>query len=218
MTSLSEFDPDGYRRDVLDPARKRGNIPPPDLLVRYAVALEMEHDPAAFETRVAQVVKYWRSIRQQKIYRKLAEALLAAHAELKAVGKINFGHFMQRRRDERDQAQARLESVVKEIAATTPAVPRATLTWLYDECGGVLSEETIQGEFAAHRVAVLDQEWTLPRRPPVQYSDLVTHLEHPGLPVGGRGRVRYRRRSRWLPAAPRLHVEVGGPDYQGPPG
>ena len=176
MTSLSEFDTDGYLREVLDPARKRGNIPPPDLLARYAIALEMEHDSAAFETRVGQVVKYWRSIRQQKLYRKLAEALLAAHAELKAAGKISFGHFVQRGRDEREQAQARLESLVKEIATTTPAVLRFTLTWLYDECGAVLSEETIESEFAAHRVAVLDQEWTLPRRPPAQFSDLATHL------------------------------------------
>src|SRR5947207_13792038 len=122
MTSPSDFDADGYRREVLDPARKRGNVPPPDLLIRYAVALEMEHDAAAFETRVAQVVKHWRSMRQQRLYRKLAEALLAAHAELKAADKINFAHFVQRGRHERDQAQARLESLVEEIAATTPAV------------------------------------------------------------------------------------------------
>ena len=176
MTSPSDFDTDGYLREVLAPARKRGNIPPPDLLIRYAVALEMEHDAAAFEARVDQVVKYWRSLRQQRLYRKLAEALMAAHAELKAADKINFAHFVQRGRQERDQAQARLESLVEEIAATTPAVLRVTLTWLYDECGGVLSEETIEGTFAAHRVAVLDQEWTLPRRPPVQYSDLASHL------------------------------------------
>jgi hypothetical protein len=176
MTSPSDFDAAGYLREVLDPARKRGNVPPPDLLIRYAVAFEMEHDAAAFETRVAQVTKHWRSIRQQRLYRKLAEALLAAHAELKAADKINFAHFVQRRHDERDQAQARLESLVAEIAATTPAVLRFTLTWLYDECGGVLSEETIEDAFAAHRVAVLDQEWRLPRRPPVQYSDLAAHL------------------------------------------
>jgi hypothetical protein len=181
MPSASDFDKSGYCRAVLDPARKRGNVPPPDLLVRYAVSAEMERDEAVFEARVAQVVKYWRSIRQQKLYRKLAEALLAAHTELKAADKISFAHFMQRRRAERDQAQARLESTVKEIAATMPAVPRSTLAFLYDDCGGVLSEEAIQKEFATHQVAVVDQEWVLPRRPPVQYSDLVTHLTAVGL-------------------------------------
>ncbi len=176
MTSLSEFDTGGYRRNVLDPARKRGNIPPLDLLTRYAVALELEHDPTAFEAHVARVEKYWRSIRQQKLYRKLAEALLAAHTELEVAGKISFAHFMQRKRDEQDQAQARLQTLVDEIAATTPAVLRSTLTWIYDDCGGILSEETIQNAFAARRVTVLDQEWTLPRRPTVAYSDLAGHL------------------------------------------
>jgi len=181
MPSASEFDKSGYCRAVLDPARKRGNVPPPDLLVRYAVSAEMERDAAAFEARVDQVVKYWRGIRQQKLYRKLAEALLAAHTELKAADKVSFAHFMLRKREERDQAQARLESTVKEIAATMPAVPRSTLAFLYDDCGGVLSEEAIQKEFATHQVAVVDQEWVLPRRPPVQYSDLVTHLTALGL-------------------------------------
>ena len=181
MPSPSEFDADGYRRDVLDPARKRGNTPSPDLLVRYAVAAEMERDPAAFEARVAEVVKYWRRIGQQKLYRKLVDALLAADKELKAADKITFAHFAQRRHDERNRAQARLESVVTEIAATTTAVLRATLTWLYDDCQGLLSEETIRHEFDVHQVAVVDEEWTLPRRPPAPYSDLAAHLSTLGL-------------------------------------
>lgn len=181
MPSASEFDRSGYCRAVLDPARKRGNVPPPDLLARYAISAEMERDAAAFGVRVDQVVKYWRSISERKLYRKLAEALLAAHTELKAADKVSFAHFMQRRREERDQAQARLESTVKEIAATMPAVPQSTLTFLYDDCGGVLSEEAIQKEFATHQIAVVDQEWALPRRPPAQYSDLGSHLAALGL-------------------------------------
>jgi len=181
MPSASELDKSGYCRAVLDPARKRGNVPPPDLLIRYAVSAEMERDAAAFEARVDQVVKYWRSISERKLYRKLAEALLAAHNELKAAGKVSFAHFMQRRREERDEAQARLESTVKEIAATMPAVPRSTLAFLYHDCGGVLSEEAIQKEFATHQVAVVDQEWVLPRRPSVVYSDLASHLTALGL-------------------------------------
>jgi hypothetical protein len=176
MPSPSEFDADGYCRDVLGPARKRGNIPPPDLIVRYAIATEMERDELAFGARVEQVVKYWRSIKQQKRYRKLADALLAAHAELRGADKITFAHFMRRRREERDQAQAILESQVKAIAANTSAVMRSTLTWLYHDLGGVLSEEMIEREFATRQLAVIDQEWTLPRRPPGPYSDLATHL------------------------------------------
>lgn len=176
MPSASEFDADGYRRDVLDCARKRENTPPPDLLERYAIAVEMEHDPAAFEARVAEVVKYWRSIGQQKLYRRLADALLAADKELKAADKITFAHFAQRRRDEGKRAQARLESLVTDIAATSTAVLRSTLTWIYDEGQGLLSEETIRLAFAARQVAVVDEEWTLPRRPPAPYSDLAGHL------------------------------------------
>jgi hypothetical protein len=181
MPSASEFDQSGYCRAVLDPARKRGNVPPPDLLVRYAVSAEMEREAAAFQARVDEVVKYWRSVKQKKLYRKLAEALLAAHTELKAADKLSFAHFMQRRREERNEAQARLELTVKEIAANMPAVPRSTLIFLHDDCSGVLSEEAIQKEFAAHQVAIVDQEWVLPRRPPAQYSDLISHLGALGL-------------------------------------
>jgi hypothetical protein len=185
MRSGTEFDAGRYRRDVLDPARKRGNVPPPDLLARYAIAASMGQDPAAFQARLAQLVKYWRGLgQQQRLYRKLADALLAAHAQLDTAGQLSYAHFMQRRQEENDQARAKLKSVVSDIAATTPVVPRATLSWLHDECGGMLSEEAVQGEFAAHGVRVVDEEWVLPRRPSVQYTGLAINLATLSLRLG----------------------------------
>lgn len=181
MQSATEFDADRYCRGVLDPARKRGNVPPPDLLDRYAISASMAQDRDAFQRRVEQVAKYWRGLKQQKLYRKLADALLAAHAQLQTAGQLTYAHFMQRRQEEKEQARARLESVVSDIAATTPAVPRATLTWLYDECGGMLSEDAIQSEFTARQVRVVDEEWALPSRPSAPWASLATYLATLGL-------------------------------------
>ncbi len=165
MPPASDFDRARYRRDVLEPARKRGNIPPPDLIIRYAVSPGMERDAAAFAARVAEVVKYWRGLQQQIVFKPLAVALLAAHARLKDAGQLSYAHFARQQGAERAEALSKLEATVKDIAATTPAVLRSTLSLLYDECGGILSEEAIQGQFTAHQVAVVDQVWTLPTRP-----------------------------------------------------
>ena len=164
MPPASEFDQARYRRDVLEPARKSG-VPPPDLMTRYAVSASMERSPAAFDTRIAEVVRYWRGLQQQIVFKPLAVALLAAHATLKDEGRLSYPSFARQRAGRRQQAQSALTTTVRQIAASTQAVPRSTLSLLCGECGGLLSEEAIQGEFARHQVAIVDQGWPLPPRP-----------------------------------------------------
>ena len=125
----------------------------------------MERDAAAFKARVAEVVKCWRGLQQQIVFKPLSVALLAAHARLKEADQLSYAHFARQRGTERAEALSKLEATVKDIAATTPAVLRSTLSLLHDECGGILSEEAIQDQFTAHQVAVVDQMWTLPPRP-----------------------------------------------------
>jgi hypothetical protein len=165
MPPASEFDKARYRRDVLEPARKRGNTAPPDLMTRYAVSADMERDAEAFAARVAEVVRYWRTLQQQIVFKPLAVALLAAHASLKDGGQLRYAHFARQRGAERDQAESRLKATVKDIAATTPAVLRSRLVWLHDEYGGMLSEKAIESQFAAQQVSIVDQAWSLPPRP-----------------------------------------------------
>jgi hypothetical protein len=175
MPPASEFDKDRYRKEVLEPALKRGNAPPPDLMIRYAAA-GLERNADAFKARIDEVVRYWRELEQKLVYKQLAAALLAAHARLKDAGQVSYAHFAQQRDAERDEALARLKATVSDIAATTPAVLRSTLTWLRDLYSGMFSDDAIKSEFAARQVAVVDQGWPLPPRPS-QLSGLARSLD-----------------------------------------
>ena len=175
MPPASEFDKAWYRKEVLEPALKRGNAPPPDLMLRYAAA-GLERNADAFDARIDEVVRYWRELEQKIVFKQLATALLAAHASLKDAGQVSYAHFAQQRDAERDEALTRLKATVSDIAATTPAVLRSTLTGLRDLYGGMFSDDAIRGEFATRQVAVVDQAWPLPPRPP-QLSGLARSLD-----------------------------------------
>ena len=65
----------------------------------------------AFAERIAQVVAYWQTLRSTRIYARLAEALLASHAELERTGGLTLRRFVELRADrrhEQDEQLARL--------------------------------------------------------------------------------------------------------------
>ena len=76
---------DQYLADVLEPARKAGNVPPPDLYARYGLPGDIR-DEAAFERQIDQVVAFWRELKSRRMYARLAETLITAHAELQRAG------------------------------------------------------------------------------------------------------------------------------------
>jgi hypothetical protein len=176
MPPASEFDQARYRQDVIDPARKAGNVPPPDLMTRYAVSAAMAGSVAAFDARVAEVVKYWRGLQQQIVFRPLAVALLAAHARLKDAGELSYASFERQQTADRDEALAGLEAKIKDIAASTPAVLRSMVSWLQNEYHGLIGETTIASKLAGHQVTVIDHPWVLPARPS-RLSGLAAHLD-----------------------------------------
>ena len=81
MPSASEFDPDRYRDQVLEPARKLGGVLTGDLLLRYAVPDETATDPEAFAAHVAWIVKYWRALRQRRVYQAQGPAVFFARVK-----------------------------------------------------------------------------------------------------------------------------------------
>lgn len=165
MTSASEFDRESYRRDVLDRALSRKDTPPPDLMVRYAISEELEHDAGAFAERVADVVTYWRSMLLQKRYSKLARGLLAAHDDLKERKLVSYQKFAERRDRDRDRARRRLESAAADLAAMTTVVGPDAVAGLTGEFGSFLPEQAIREELIRHEVAITEQPWPLPARP-----------------------------------------------------
>ena len=76
--------------EVLEPARQAGNVPPADLYVRYGLPSDIS-DPVAFGQQVDEVLDYWRELRSRRIYARLADALIARHAELAQDGPLTAG-------------------------------------------------------------------------------------------------------------------------------
>ncbi|MEV4889681.1 hypothetical protein AB0K48_09865 [Nonomuraea sp. NPDC055795] len=71
------FEESGYLRQVLEPARLSGGVPPPDLRERYQLNESMS--AAEVTATVRQVRQCWRRSRGQLKYRKLIDALEAEH-------------------------------------------------------------------------------------------------------------------------------------------
>ncbi|WP_113702084.1 hypothetical protein [Nonomuraea lactucae] len=72
------FDEARYVREVLDPARQTGGVPPSDLQRRYQ--LDERMSPAEVTETVRQVRQCWRRSRQMLKYRKIIDQLSAEHA------------------------------------------------------------------------------------------------------------------------------------------
>jgi hypothetical protein len=166
MPSASEFDPDRYREQVLEPARKLGGVLPADLLLRYAVPERVARDEEAFAAHVTGILKHWRALKQKRVYAGLAAGLLAAHSELAASGKVSYRHFAQRRADEKASAMQSLDRMAAAVAATTTIVDRSRVSSLGALLRGSLSDQTVEETLLKHRIAIVEQRWELPDPPP----------------------------------------------------
>ena len=65
-------------------------MPPPDLYARYGLPTSIS-DQAAFARQVANVVAFWRELKNRRMYTRLADTLIAAHAELEKAGRLRCG-------------------------------------------------------------------------------------------------------------------------------
>ena len=92
------WDRERYLAEVLEPARKSGNVPPPDLYARYGLPAGLS-DQAAFARQVADVVAFWRELKNRRMYARLADTLIAAHAELERAGRLTLRSFAERHED-----------------------------------------------------------------------------------------------------------------------
>ena len=110
------WDRDRYLADVLEPARKAGNVPPPDLFARYGLPAGVSSE-AAFERQVADVLAFWRELRGRRMYARLAEMLLAAHAELERTGRLTLKGFAERHEDAHRAQLQRLTHLAEAEAA-----------------------------------------------------------------------------------------------------
>ncbi|GAB7038297.1 MULTISPECIES: bacterial transcriptional activator domain-containing protein [Catenuloplanes] len=158
---------DHYKTEVLAPARQAGNVPPRDLFVRYAMS-GAHRTGDRFEERITETVRYWRKLAvSTKVYKPLAEALLAAHEQLRRDGALTVAAFTARVEEERSRADATLEAWVTGIAAGIPYVTRAAVAHLVELTGGITGEAEVRAKLSAGGVRVIDPDWDVPGAAPV---------------------------------------------------
>ena len=170
------WDRDRYLAEVLEPARKAGNVPPPDLFARYGLPAGVSSE-AVFERQVADVLAFWRELRGRRMYARLAEMLLAAHAELERAGRLTLKGFAERHEDARRAQLQRLTHLAEAEAGAATHVGRATLVRLRSALGGAVSEAEVTEALRKAGVRIVDELPDLPAVPHPKQPDLARHLQ-----------------------------------------
>ncbi|BEL04074.1 hypothetical protein Q0Z83_022650 [Actinoplanes sichuanensis] len=166
------FDQDKYRQEVLDPARRNGNVAPADLFTRYAMSIDQIPRGDRFPAHLAEVLKYWQSLTQRRAYLRLAETLISAHRQLDQAGRLTAEHFAAERDRHTAETSQKIKEVVDDmvsggqvVAATTVARVAAGL--------GVGAEADLRRELTKLRVRILDELWPLPETAPGKGRDVL---------------------------------------------
>lgn len=176
------FDPERYRRDVLDPARK-SNAPPADLFTRYALTPAVMSDDRAFAAHLMEVENYWRTLKQDVVYRKLADSLLGAHEKLQRTGCLGRDKLRQERAEALDRAQERLQKLVADLAKASSCITLDTRDQLAEALEGMIDKGTMNKALRQAGVRIVEP-CELPSAPPIQpvkYRELREHLNVLGL-------------------------------------
>ena len=150
-------------------------------MVRYAITGECTVLPAAFSKRVSEVKKYWRSIQQQRRYKRLIDELMVAHEDLEAGGQLSYSAFVRRRDEDRVRAAEHLEMRACDLATMTEVAGPDMLEALRAETGWLLPDGDVRAAVRRHGVSIADEPWKLPRRPDRHGRGLAQQLTTLGL-------------------------------------
>jgi hypothetical protein len=175
------WDSDRYVAEVLEPARRAGNVPPADLYARYGLP-DGIRDRAAFDRRVAATVAFWGELKNRRLtYAALLDTLTTAHAELEQAGRLTPEGFAASHADARDARLERLASLASGEGGAATHVGPATVARLRDALGGAVSETDVIQALSAAGVMVVDAFPRLPAKPHPKQSSLARYVTQLGV-------------------------------------
>ena len=169
-----------YLAEVLEPARKAGNVPPPDLYARYGLPAGLS-DQAAFTRQVTDVVAFWRELKGRRMYARLADTLLTAHAELEKAGRLTLRSFAERHADARREQLDRLARLAEAEAGAATHVGPGTLARLRSALDGAVTDAEVVRALEKAGVRVVGKFPALPAAPHPKQADLARHLMQLGV-------------------------------------
>ena len=176
------LDREQYLRDVLEPARRVGAAPA-DLFARYALGPSVLNDATAFDRHVEEIENYWRTLKQQAKYRKLADDLLGKHEALERSGDLDPAKLKQRQAEQVAQAQRRLSELIAGLESMSSCITPAKRDRLVEEMRGSLDAGAVREALRQKGLRVVDP-CELPPGPPIaklKYRELREHLGVRGL-------------------------------------
>ena len=169
------WDREQYRLEVLEPARQAGNVPPADLYVRYGLPSDIS-DPVAFGQQVHEALDYWRELRSRRIYGRLAEALIARHAELAQDGPLTLEKFTERHAQARQEQIDQLARLADAEAGAATHVGPATVARLRRALGWSVTDAEVTDALQRAGVRVVATFPQLPAAPHPKQADLAEHV------------------------------------------
>jgi hypothetical protein len=169
-----------YLAEVLEPARKAGNVPPPDLYTRYGLPAGLS-DQAAFTRQVTDVVAFWRELKGRRMYARLADTLLTAHAELEKAGRLTLRSLADRHADARREQLDRLARLAEAEAGAATHVGPETLARLRSALDGAVSDAEVVRALEKAGVRVVGKFPALQAAPHPKQADLARHLMQLGV-------------------------------------
>jgi len=173
------WDRERYLAEVLEPARKAGNVPPPDLYARYGLPASIS-DQAAFARQVANVVAFWRELKSRRMYARLADTLIAAHAELEKAGRLTLRSFAELHSDARREQLDRLTRLAQAEAGAVTHVGPGAVARLRSALGGTVSEAEVAAALRKAGIRIVEEFPVLPAAPHPKQADLARHLAQLG--------------------------------------
>jgi hypothetical protein len=174
------WDCERYLAEVLDPARKAGNVPPTDLYRRYGLPPHAI-DQLAFQARVGEVVACWKQLKGRHQYTSLAEGLLAAHAKLKQAGDLTQQGFARHQAEARKAQLAQLARLAESEASQATHVGPASVARLRDALRGAVSDDDVREALGRAGVRVVSHYPVLPAKPHPKQADLARNCDQLGL-------------------------------------